>query len=36
MVGGHCKLPDGGHRAGLVAVTDGEWSPGATGIAKRA
>jgi hypothetical protein len=36
MVGGHCNLPDSGHQAETAAVTDGEWSPGATGFAKRA
>jgi hypothetical protein len=36
MVGGHCYVPDGGHQAGTAAVTDGEWSPGDTGFAKRA
>jgi hypothetical protein len=32
MVGGHCNLPDSGHQAGTAAVTDGEWSPGVTGL----
>jgi hypothetical protein len=31
-VGGHCNLPDGCYQVGTAAITDGEWSPGATGL----